>query len=372
MSDSSIHWFHCGRCGSLFQSQAGDLDNRLCGKCGFDPSTGVMQAPEAGTPIGADLPAARSTAESAPSTQKRGTRKRRNSHLMLKIVGGWSLVLALIILGARHIWRAEEAPAPTVTAQSPSQDSETNRTILDDAVPDCMEVFSGFVTATTPEERNQFVRTPVATASRMARFYSLNPLTNIDPASITLAHYAVIDLPDGKAIETLWKSSDRPTHDAVFRKERGEWRLDWEHFARFSEFPWSQFLAGDGPAEAEFRLLARERLAKERRNEPTISLVLYAPRFGRPDEEGFQSPEFLVSRSTPDGRLLDAAFKLAREGKSVYGSTLPSIDPEEMIRVRVKVKRSEENQERRFDITGVTACHWYSVDDPGVTPAENR
>jgi hypothetical protein len=24
--------------------------------------------------------------------------------------------------------------------------------------------------------------------------------------------------------------------------------------------------------------------------------------------------------------------------------------------------------ERKFEITGVTACHWYSVDDPGVEP----
>jgi len=330
-----------------------------------------MEAPEAGTPVGSSLPAARVAAEATPPG-KRGSRKRRGSHLMLKIVGGWSLVLALIILGAKHYWGGPEPTPSAVPAEAASADTDTDRTLLGNAAPKCVEAFSRFVAATTPEERNQFVRTPVSTASRMARFYSLNPLANIDPATLQLSHSAVMTLPDGKAIETLWKSKDGPSYDAVFREENGEWRLDWEHFARYGEYPWSQFLAGDGPAEAEFRLLARERLAKERRNESTISLVLYAPRFGRPDEEGFQSPELLVNRHSAEGRLLDAAFKLAREGGRVYGSTLPAIDPEEMIRVRVKVKRSEENGERRFEITAVPACHWYSVDDAGVTPAENR
>jgi hypothetical protein len=310
--------------------------------------------------------------DASPASGKRGTRKRRGSHLMLKIVGGWSLLLALIILGARHVWKEPETQPAETPRETATTDTDADRTLLTEAGPQCAEVFSRFVAATTPEERNQFVGSPISTASRMARFYSLNPLANIDPTTLELAHSSVLQLPDGKAVEMLWKSKDGPTYDAVFRNTNNEWRLDWEHFARYGEYPWSQFLAGDGPDEAEFRLLARERLAKERRNESTISLVLYAPRFGRPDEEGFQSPELLVTRHSSEGRLLDAAFKLAREGGRVYGSTLPPIDPEEMIRVRVKVKRSEEDNERRFEITAVKACHWYSVEDPGVTPAENR
>ncbi len=376
VSDSSNFWFHCGRCGSLFQARAGEIENRLCPKCGFDPSTGVMDAPETLGPVGTRLPEPGSSSAAADATPaKRTIRKRRNSHLMLKIVGGWSLLLAAIIFGARVMWSDPVSQAPAVSTPAETVTSDENRKLLEDSAGECARTFSGFLSAATPEARNQFVLTPISTASRMARFYSLNPLTSIDPATIGLRHTSVITFPDGKGIETLWQSTGGPAYDALFREERGEWRLDWEHFARYSEFPWSQFLAGDGPSEAEFRLLARERLAKERRNESTISIVLYAPRFGRPDEPGFQSPEFLVSRNKPEGRMLDAAFKLAREGKRVFGSTLPAIDPEEMIRLRVKVKRSEENNERKFEITEIAACHWFSADDPGVTPAtpeENR
>ena len=97
--------------------------------------------------------------------------------------------------------------------------------------------------------------------------------------------------------------------------------------------------------------------------------MLYAPRFAHPGETGFQSPEFLVPRNTRDGQLLDAAFQLARRGGQVFDSKLPNLNPQGMIRVRVKVRRFESDLERKFEIVEVLACHWYAVADPGVTPA---
>ena len=293
---------------------------------------------------------------------------------MIKLMAVCSLALALILFSAlRMIWRAqtpEGRPAATPRTAAEAAPAVTGEDIelLQQAGQKCAEVFAGFLAAGTPEERNQFVLKPVATASRMARFYDLNPLTSIDPKTLRLVSSSVLNLPDGKAIETLWNSQDGKKFDAVFREENGEWRLDWDHFARHSDYPWSLFLAGNGAPSGEFRLLARERLAEDRKNAESISVVLYAPRFAHPEEAGFQSPEFLVSRSDRNGQLLDAAFKMARSGKQVFGSKLPDLNPDEMIRVRVKVRRSEVEMERKFEITEVTACHWYSVYDPGVAP----
>lgn len=368
MSTPNLFWFHCGRCGSLFQSHIGDTETRLCPKCGADPSPVIQPPPIA--PRESPPP----VSEPEPEPEHRGKRtvkKRRNRHFMFKLVGGWTLLLALIVFGARTLWPEDTtdkrpatnaAPTPTIT--------DEDLALLKDGGQKCTEAFSGFLAAGTPEERNQFVLTPVSTASRMARFYSLNPLANLDPATLSLEQSAVLHLPGGTAIETLWNSQNGRKIDAVFREEEGEWKLDWDHYARYSDYPWSLFLAGSGAPEGEFRLLARERLAEERKDADTISIVLYAPRFGHPGDVGFQSPEFLVSRASKDGQLLDAAFKQARGGKPIFDSKLPNLNPDGMIRVRVKIKRTEVNMERKFEITGVTACHWYSVDDPGVEPAK--
>ena len=307
---------------------------------------------------------------------KRSVKKRKNNYFMLKLIAGWSVVLALIVFGARKMWPNHAPAQSSVSATAPAAlDMEEDMIMLKEGGPKCGEAMSGFLSAGTPEERNQFVLAPVATASRMARFYSLNPMASVNPSTLVFEKSGVVNLAGRKAIETLWKTEDGRTLDVNFREENGEWRLDWDHFARYSDYPWSLFLAGSGAPEGEFRLLARERLAEERKDAEAISVVLYAPRFGHPGDTGFQSPEFLVSRNKPEGKLLDAAFKMARSGRQVYDSKLPNLNPEGMIRVRVKIKRTEVNMERRFEITAVQACHWFSIDDPGVAaekPAEAK
>ena len=286
---------------------------------------------------------------------------------MLKLIVGWTVVILAIIFGARHRWGGQAAPKTFVSKAhvKPTLSAE-DAAFLTETSPRAGRTFSGFLAARTPEERNQFVLSPVTTASRMARFYGLNPLANIPAETVSLSKNAILRLPSGKAIETLWKTTDGLQIDTVFVEQEGEWRLDWDHFARFSTYPWALFLAGSGEEEGEFRLLARQRLAEERKNEEALSIVLYAPRFGNPREPGFQSPEFLVRRDTRNGRLLDAAFKLERNGKRPFEVNIPNPDPDEFIRVRVTVKRIEDPAGRRFEIQEVVACHWYSVDAPGI------
>ena len=368
MTDPPLFWFHCGRCGSLFQGPAGDQDERLCPKCGGEASLGILESPADAVTSGAET-----LATADPQSGKRRNRSgklRSNRYLMWQLAAGWALVLALIVIGARLLWSDHDS-APAATAAGPKTAALSNEDMafLNSAAPKCGEIFAGFLAAGTPEARNQFVLQPVLTSSRMARFYGSNPMTNIDPAALRLVGSAVLNLPAGKAVETVWNWTDGRQIDAVFCEENGEWRLDWDHYARYSDYPWALFLAGSGAAEGEFRLLARERLADERKGADAISLVLYAPRFGQPGELGFQSPEFLVSRNGRDGQLLDAAFRLARRGGHVFDSKLENLNPEGMIRVRLKVRRLEVNLERKFDISQVVACHWYAVNEPGVAPS---
>ena len=338
------------------------MDGRLCTSCGRNPSLGIEPLP-ANQTAPAPTPVRNSGAR-----EKRPVKKRKRSYLMLQIILGWSVLLAAIIYGAR--WKWGEKPVDHKNSVSHASAKivvpEADVILLEKAAPLCIRAFSGFLAAGTPEQQNQFVLSPITTAARMARFFSLNPLVVIDPQKLALTKYAVLHLPDRRAIETYWNSSDDREFDAVFMEENGEWRLDWDHYVRFSEYPWPLFLAGSGPEQAEFRLLARERLAEERKNADTISIVFYAPRFGSRTETGPQSPEFLIKRDSKNGRLLDAAFKLEKDATRVFSVNLPSATPEGLIRVRVKIRRIEEAGERRFELDDVAACHWYSHDAPGV------
>ena len=311
--------------------------------------------------------------EPAPAARERHpVRKRKRSYLVAKLAAVWVLVLVGIVFAARHFWHDDAAARETAelaTAET-AKISPEDVAFLNEAAPLANQTFSNFLASGTPEQRNQFVLSPITTASRMARFYSLNPVISLDPATLALTGSAVLELPGGPAIETQWTSADGHVLDAVFLQQNNEWRLDWAHVARFSDYPGPLFLAGSELAAGEFRLLARERLAEERKDAETISIVLYAPRFGFSGETGFVSPEFLVPRASEDGRMLEAAFALAKADKRPFGMTLPRLDPDGLIRVRAKVRRIDENMERRFEIEDIVACHWYSTEESGIDVAD--
>jgi hypothetical protein len=365
VTDNKHSWFHCARCGSLFQSPFGVNPDRICGVCGQKPALGNLIS--AATPPAATLPSQKDSR--SQGREKPQLSSEKSNFLILKIAAAWLLLLAFILLGARLIWNDDTPTQSKESAQIAAKKhavSEMDTALLTKAQPLCNETFAGILQAPAPEQQNQFVLNAISTGPRIARFYSMNPSPALDPTKMTLTRNAVVNLPNGRSIETQWTSSDGHSLDAVFTEENGEWRMDWEHYARFSDFPWALFLAGNGDEVAEFRLLARERLAEERKNADTISLTLYAPRFGYSRDTGFQSPEVLVKRSSKDGQLIQKALDINKQGEQPFGVQLPSIDPEGLIRVRAKIRRVEKDGERHFEIAEVIACHWYSVDAPGM------
>ena len=276
-------------------------------------------------------------------------------------------LLALIGL-ARILWPEDlndvKIPADTEISNA-SAYSDRDILLLRQAFPRCRENLTKFLDAKTASERAELSFSPDQAITHMAYFEVFSPMAKINPQAITHLESAVLELPIGLAIESHWKSEKGHIFSTVFIESGNDWRLDWEHFARFSDGSWPLFLAGSGPPEGTFRLLARERLTDERET-TVIRMTLYAASSENSHQTGNPSPEFTVPRDTRNGRLLDAAFKLARSNKLPFGVKLPLIDPEGLIRVRVKIRRVQESDSRRFELVSVIACHWYSTVEPGV------
>lgn len=370
MNEETLGWFHCGRCGHLFQSPLGE-SGRSCPDCGRDPST-FGDAPIKSGPTGyATLPERRAAASGEDSLpQKRAVRKRRANSTVAKVLVAWLVFIILLAIVGNRLWEEDDRLGSQVRSApiTVSSVGDDERTILDEAIPQCARCLGSFLSSGTPEERNQYVRKPISLAGKMSRFYNMNPLVLINPTDVKLVAKHVINLESGPAIATTWEVVDGRKLDAVFYKEDGEWRLDWEQFVRYGDMPWPLFLAGSGGESGEFRLMARLRLADEKSATSQLSVVLYGPRFGHPIDPGNASPEFLISRDSEDGRLLAAAFRAEKAGKSPFDAALETGDPEGMIRVRVQVKRIDDQKSRSFVLEKVIACHWLSIDEPGLAP----
>ncbi len=360
MSNHSQSWFHCGHCNALFDSSNNNKGSQQCSKCGSVPYLTDESLNE-------PSPLTRYAAAKTSKRAKQSIRKRKKKHLILKLFVAWTVLIGLVIFAVKFKF---QGPTPTVAESSEQENaralSESESEFISETMPKINQTFGGFLAANTPEQRSQFVLNPIKTAPKMAPFYNNNPLLNLDSKTMRISQRSVLNLPDAKAIEATWESTEGYTVDAVFIEESAEWRLDWDHFVRYSSFPWELFLSGSGPEAGEFRLLARERLADERKGSETISLVLYAPRFGSPGEIGQQSPEFTVLRDSDDGYLIETAFEMEKSKKRVFASNLPSLDPEGFIRVHLQIRRTESEAGRKFEIEKVIAGHWYSTTEPGV------
>jgi hypothetical protein len=363
VSEQNTAWFHCGRCGSLFRALIGESVGRQCGECGRDPAIGLTaskSAPQAG------LPAPRRTGESADG-DKRAARKREKANLLpLKLVVGWVVMLGLLVWWFRAS-SEEEKPSRPVAGATPAalgMMSDEAAEFINRGAHGTHAALVGFLSSGSPEARAQFVFEPAATVWKMTRFYEQNPLPNIDPGGLLHLVSDVVELPEGRGVLSQWRTAESRQIETLARQQGDEWLIDWEHFSRYSDYPWALFLAGGGEDDVgEFRLLAHQRLADERGPDEPLSVVFHAPRFGEPGQLDRPSPEFLLDPQSAEGKLFDEAFERRRSDQSP--PTAIAADPSGMIRVRVVVRRMQEGDARRFELVEVRATDWNS---PVVPP----
>lgn len=339
---------------------------RRCDACGRPPAHDQWEVGASFSAAAASAPLQRPA--SHEMSQDAPFRRRRRRITLPVIVLSWVVFMVLLVMVARKLWKdpadaGQSGGAGTAGAHA----SHLNNQFLKDHLPAVYDVFADHVAAVRDEHRAQTIHDPVRVTPRLMRFFELNPLIRIDLEKMTLQSETVTRLPEGDVIEALWKCGDR-TYESAFIRQGTEWKLDWEHFARYSDFPLSLYLAGGGPDEAEFRLFARERLAEERKKEPEMSVVLYSTVAGMLGDAGVQTPAFLVPRGSEMGRRLAAGFAQGRSGVRPFDSRLAVEQPADLIRVRVKLRRKLVDGVREFEIADVMACHWYGITDaPGVS-----
>jgi len=370
-------WYHCGHCGALFDSDLGPDGHRSCGECGRIPSTGVWPA-EVMQPLTAkEAPAFDKKGEALDESGQRAVRKKRKKSLMMRVVIVW-LVLMSVFVWMKFNRAKEEADKQARLGNSDSSNlaegtmADERIALLSRALPECHRALAGFLTGGTPEIRNQFVADPIGTAGKMAVFYQANSFPNVDVKDLRRIYQEPVLVGDEWMIVTRWQGAEGVEFDAVFRREGAVWKLDWQHFSRYGDFLWPLFLAGQGPDEAEFRLLARK-VSGERNSErggSRLPLLLLSPVFGKPGETGIASPELVVDRRSDEGILVQAAFDAREDGLRLFGSEMEPMEPDDLVRLRVRIKRGEFGGVRSFTLEKVLACHWIDSDEVGLDLAE--
>lgn len=369
MIDSSevLAWFHCGKCGSLFESVPGHSEERVCKKCNRLPSTGVW-APEPIDKVAGSFP--EDINNSSKDGLKRNTPKKPQKNLMIRFIAVWIFIMAMVVWIRMHHVRLDEEKKNREELRASILEgtmADQKTAFIDEALPDCHRSLAGFLMGGTPKARSQFVFDPVSNAAKMADFYGVNPLEKVDSEKLRRTAQESLTAGGERMINTRWKEDGAAEFDAVFRNDKGTWKLDWEHFVRFSDYPWMLFLEGEGPEEGDFRLLARRLPGGDvvQQSGGRMAIVLMAPAFGQPSETSAPSPEFVMGQRSDAGLLLGAAFDARARGEGLFGADGDLMQPAGLVRVRVRIRREAIGDEYKFHLEEVLACHWISSSSRG-------
>jgi hypothetical protein len=298
-----------------------------------------------------------------PKERKGDSRRRRHgkrkARALMIFVIVWGVLLGTVAVTIKRIWPDATIAHAVVEQQAIGGQALEDARLLQDQITPCGNRLRSFLAAADIGGRSPHVLQADRILPEMARALRHEPIfASNEP--ISAESYDVIHTPAGRAIESWWKRDDGKRIEAVFFEENGEWKIDWHAFTRASSEPWVQFLSGTGKGEGTFRVLARERVGANGRDPREIGLVLYVPRAGHPGEAVSPSPEIRVGRSTPEGRAIEEAFAARQKGLGPFGSQLVVQDPDEMIRLHVRLTREGED-ERVFQLAGLIGCHWLEL-----------
>ena len=167
-------------------------------------------------------------------------------------------------------------------------------------------------------------------------------------------------------IETIWVDERKRQVEIVFGPQDDQWLVDWESFAKTSSMPWSVFHAEKEDGEGTFRMLVRQRLAKQNTSALIMSVMFYEPGFFHGSNLGLATPAFTVERKSRDGKLILAALKARDDNQPIFGSIFPANDPPSTARVTVKIRRVVKDDVKTFELVEVLACHWLGIDEVGI------
>ncbi|MCW1884056.1 hypothetical protein OKA04_04900 [Luteolibacter flavescens] len=362
MSDTSGAWFHCSRCGALFHAAAAAGQRGACPECGGDPVTGAAagaNVAETAAPVRVRRKVRKPKDPSGQSKRRRrGSGKKARALAIFVVL--WALALGGTAIMVKKLRPdADENYAVVDTVEFGGQ-ALADSQLLQDKIEGCRTRLMEFLAATDISGQTPHVLRADKILPEMARAQQYTPIFP-SRAEYSTIFQNVIHTPGGSAIEVVAQEMDDGKKvEAVFFEEEGEWKIDWHDYTRANSAPWPLFLAEKGDAEGTFRVLARERIGAGGRDPSYIGLVLYTPRPGNPGEAVAPSPEVRVERSSEIGRAIEQAFADRAKGLAPYGSGVTKYDPDEMIRLHVRMTREGE-VERVFQITELIGTHWMEL-----------
>ena len=398
MSDQIPAWLICSKCGEVFESTT---DSLLCSSCERAPipnkkKGNVHIIDGSGQSVRKEFSANLTPKNAAERSQKRRrinqpeqttkqpsgkptrAKQSRNSSdkkskpsqnfTLIKLLALWFILLSGIALFIKYWFTSMDPAVSIISDDKPLEDAallSKNIDVANQSYAPIMATANEFFQTTAPEAYAQLCRKRPRLTQTIFNDASKAALFQPDTAPELISRN-VIRIGEKPMIETIWVDERKRQVEIVFGPQDDQWLVDWESFAKTSSMPWSVFHAEKEDGEGTFRMLVRQRLAKQNTSALIMSVMFYEPGFFHGSNLGLATPAFTVERKSRDGKLILAALKARDDNQPIFGSIFPANDPPSTARVTVKIRRVVKDDVKTFELVEVLACHWLGIDEVGI------
>ena len=420
MADTSQEAFHCPSCGVL-ASFAPDAE-RVCSNCGYELGKPVAITPRmashgvasskggmvqrnvgtrrnSGERVAATVPAVTAVDETRADRKtdsrlstdevvsddgqrkvlRRQKKRKRSSSWPLVHLGGWSILLMLVVIFVKFRKADEESGLDGKESERRVMMQEEMEEFLTMRLPLVHATLLQYLNESDWAARAQFVCNSAEVAPKMSRYYARNRMWKM-PADSTLnvvKANVVRHSGDRPVMEVLFRVNSDPVKDeegnllaeqpapysreVTFMLDGQQWKIDWEALVQYSPDSWSRFQSGseEGDLSGEFRLFVRRTTVRLQSGRPVWTVKFYQPREDL-SEMWQQNPlPVVVDRDSESGRRLSEILERDSRQWEPGESSLWRDDPQDLRRVRVRLSwKAGEGNQRILKVDKVLAGNW--------------
>ncbi len=239
------------------------------------------------------------------------------------------------------------------------KEQEIRNKIAKEATAECTQTLSEFLKVSDPSQIGAYITNSSSNVSLRNAYYQTHQLTRTAEA-VKLTYINVLKVNDEYQLETFWKWPTGEDRDVVFKKYSNKWLIDWEHMVRYSDQVLAAFASGiDGPDEGIFRVYMRRAAVTKESNAKWTTVTLFEPKENLNGEYSSAPVKISIERASKLGDTLERIHANHVAKKAAFGSVAAQIDPEDLIRVTLRLKRTKANSNKyAISIEEVLSNHW--------------
>lgn len=364
MSDSDQNVYHCENCNAVFTGTIPLARGAVCSECGERPfrTSGFGSVEKLAKVEDLDKSHGVPGQDIADFVSMQKVRRKRQAKMAIYFWVGLLLVGAGFAMYHQQDWGDDVAENNDFVRENQQFQEK-----LQAASGKALKNYDAFLSSADENEESQYIVDGVSKLLLLKQHAAgISAFKPTMPLKLKMTGYS--DDGEHPRVDLMFEDGSNRQFEAIFWQTADGWKLDWEHYVRYSSNQWGRFLSYPAQnSDQEFRLYVRRRHAGSGAGNENLQLIFYLPTVVG-NSRLLESPQVEINSDSPIFTELNEAFEELEEiGED---RLIGHNDPPGFLRVRATLGFDPDDQGKpKLELKSIAAQHWMEF-DPDVELAE--